>query len=262
MAEVKPGMIGYYGKTHHSLDSLIDLETFDALQVDIWKGMAEARPVAFNGTLSKPIADEDMSYDYYFKPVWEAYREYNLLPDTDPIKIAGEELLAKHTSRSVFATYLKYAFGAHDQYYHYHLWADEPGWKSNPDRERKYGPSAEYFPSLIKWIDNLVTIGVFKTIGRAYISAMESGGVSFEHRDAPSDKLSDTDEEFIHIRGNYDRPFYVYNPVAKEKYYFESRVSWWNDKDVHGGDVSMSTTFAVRVDGIYTDEFRNKIKNV
>ena len=65
--------------------------------------------------------------------------------------------------------------------------------------------------------------------------------------------------EFIHVRPTVDRPFYVYDTEQKKKHYIESRVGWWNDKDLHGGEVSPKPSYALRIDGIFTDEFRKKI---
>lgn len=258
MPAVKPGMIGVFGQTHIELDNLIDLKSFDDIQIDIWKGMALSKFLSMQGSLSNIILDEDMSYKYYFKPLFKAYNEYQLLPLDDIVKVTGEEL--RQTNRNSFVTFLKYAYGAHDLYTIYNFWNCKPGWKNNPSACLP-NEILNYFPSLIQWIENLITVNVFTHIGRAYIVALESGGISFEHRDNLADPESQSDTEFIHIRPNLKRPFYVYNPVTNEKHYVQSRIAWWNDKDVHGGDSVTEPSYAIRIDGVFTDEFRNSILN-
>ena len=54
----------------------------------------------------------------------------------------------------------------------------------------------------------------------------------------------------------YNLPSYA---EKKKKYYINSRVGWWNDRDIHGGDTSPAPSYAIRIDGIFTDEFRKQI---
>lgn len=257
-------MQGLYGRTHFELEDFIDMKSFDNLQIDIWKGIAAAKPKTRQGYLPPFLIykEDEMSYTMTFKPLMKAYQEYKDLPVTDPVKMAGEEINNKH-GYNALATYIKYAFGAHDLYCHYPFWDHYEGWRSNINH-RRLTDIAEYFPSLIQWIDNLVIDGVFANIGRAYLVTLDSNGYSFEHRDPPLDPdvSKDIVPEFIHIRPSLDRPFYVYDPDTKEKHYINSRVGWWNDRDVHGGDVTLVPSYALRIDGIFTDKFRNTIQNV
>lgn len=251
-------MIGLYGRTHFELEKYVDMETFDDIQIDVWKGMALAKSIthrgqyfnnADNSLISKPWSE----FGVY--PVSEAYKEYNKLPDDSKIKIVGEEIRA--IDNSAFLEFLKYAYRAHDSISLYPFWNTGPGWKDYKGT-RELSNVAAYFPSLIKWIDNL---DIFSFIGRAYIVSIESGGLSFEHTDLPADPTNPTISDFIHIRPDLVRPFYVYDNDTKEKHYIKTRVGWFNDKDVHGGDVVNETSYSLRIDGIFTDEFRTRIIN-
>lgn len=255
-------IIGLYGKTHFELEQYIDLKTFDEIQMDVWKGIATAKSIVNNGYLiENPVYDKkDLSDTHSYKPLMTAYQEYLSLPDNDPLKVQAQEI-EKDFGYNALATFLKYAYGAHDHGSHYLFWDHSPGWRSN-DIKRNLTETTKHFPSLMNWIDGLITKGVFSKIGRAYIIAIDSNGYSCEHRDPPLDP--DLDEtvspEFIHIRPNLKRSFYVYDPETKEKHYIKSRISWWNDKDMHGGDVCIEPTYAIRLDGIFTDEFKRQLK--
>lgn len=259
MPAVKPGMIGVFGQTHFELEHLIDLKTFDDIQLDILKGMALSKKLTIRGQFRNPIVDEQRSYVFdKVKPMFHAYEEFMALPDSDPVKQIG--LSIREQDNHAFVEFMKFAYGAHDHYTVYNFWDGVPGWKADP-KKRPPNEIAEYFPSLLTWIESLITAGIFTHVGRAYIVSVDSFGISFEHRDNQADPQSDTDSEFIHVRLNTKRPFYVYNAETKERFYIESRVGWWNDKDTHGGDPIAEPAYAVRIDGVFTEEFRNKIKN-
>lgn len=250
-------MIGLNGKTHYELEQFIDMASFDQIQTEIIKGLAISKPLAQNGILHNPIDVTKTSYKPNFKPLFQAYREFQKLPVHDPVRQIGEELRTAY-GENTLSTFLKFVYNAHDLCSFYSFWSSEPGWKKKP-QTRNLTEIAVCFPSLLKWIDNLVTTGVFSHIGRVYLVTQDSGGVSFEHRDPPSDPESDQPEEFIHVRPNLNRPFYVYDPLTKEKFYIKSRVGWWNDKDIHGGEPTVEPSYALRVDGIFTTEFKKKI---
>lgn len=254
-------MKGIYGRSHFELEQFIDMSMFDNIQLDIWKGIATAYPLAAHGYLADnmPFTSEDLSGELKFKILMQAYPEYLTLPDTNPIKIAGNEIESKH-GYNALSKFLKYAYSAHDLLAHYSLWDYYPGWSTSTDK--KLTNIAFHFTTLIQWIDTLVQTGIFLNIGRAYLITIDSNGHSFEHRDPPLDPDNTTSSppEFIHFRPNVSRPFYVYDPVTKQKHYIATRAGWWNDSDTHGGEVIMEPSYAVRVDGIFTDTFRNQIK--
>lgn len=257
---VKPGMSGVFGKTHIELDSFIDLKKFDDLHLDISSGLAIADKFSKCGSLKNPIDHKDMSYDITFKPLSDAYKEYQQLQDDSCVKIQGE-YLRKNFDNKTFSLFLKYFYEAYDTYALYNLWVSPPGWKKTRP-ERNLTEEAKYFPSLISWIDNLINNNVFSYVGRVYILTQQGGGVSLEHRDPLSDSESFLTDEFIHIKSNINRPYYLYNPVEKKKYYIKSRASWWNSTDIHGGDSVLYTSYAIRIDGLFTDDFKNKILSV
>ena len=246
-----------YGRTHFELEEFINLENFDKIQIDIFKGIAQAKIEAPHGYTPSPLPFNISDLSFQFKSLMIVYQDYLKLSETDPIRVAGDELESKH-GHTAFTTFLKYVYGAHDLTSHYSFWDYYPEWQTNPEK-RTLSNIANHFPSLISYIDSLITDGIFSSIGRAYLIAVDSNGYSHEHRDPPADFNYASFPEFIHIRPNLKRPFYVYDPYSSQRHYINSRVGWWNDSDIHGGEVTMEPSYAIRIDGIFTNSFRDRI---
>ena len=69
-----------------------------------------------------------------------------------------------------------------------------------------------------------------------------------------------TCHEFVWFRTNLDKPFYMLNPQSGEKRYVESHSAWFDTvNQFHGGDGCDGLSFSIRVDGVFTDEFRRRI---
>ena len=79
-------MRGIDNKPYIDLDPFLDIEGFQQLHLEICRGMATAREYAKEGTWMKPgFTFEDMSYIPNWKPIYQAFEEYQSLPDDDPI---------------------------------------------------------------------------------------------------------------------------------------------------------------------------------
>jgi hypothetical protein len=69
-----------------------------------------------------------------------------------------------------------------------------------------------------------------------------------------------TCNEFVWLRTNLKKPFYMLNNETGEKKYVESYSAWFDAvNQYHGVDAANGLTFSIRVDGIFTDEFRRQI---
>jgi hypothetical protein len=115
------------------------------------------------------------------------------------------------------------------------------------------GPDAEEFPELMRFIDSLP----FKARGRMIIMYDDSGRAVTAHRDHDS---ADLCHEFIWFRTNLDKPFYMLDPVSGEQLYVRSHAAWFDTvNQYHGADATGGLSFSIRVDGIFSDEFRSRI---
>jgi len=257
---------GINEQAYYNMESYLDMAMFDKLQPEIFKGFALAREHAKEGTWMKPGFDQTQgSYIWNWKPIYKAIEEYHALPDNHPIKIGGGELWSNvkngHHERNLFTRYIKMALGAYDPYIYYFLW-EEGSWDDRT-APRKLTEEAVYFPETVKWVESMVGT-IFQDIGRVIFFLCDHDGMPFEHRDLDGDKgnaqgYSPHRNEFIHIRPNTKKPFYLWDPELQNKVYINSRAAWWNDQDWHGGDAIKEQSYALRIDGKFTDEFRAKL---
>jgi len=115
------------------------------------------------------------------------------------------------------------------------------------------GEDAAEFSELMDFIATLP----FKATGRMIIMYDGSGRAVPAHRDHDS---ADLCHEYIWFRTNFAKPFYMLNPESGEKLYVSSHSAWFDTvNQFHGADASSGLTFSIRVDGVFTDEFRSRI---
>ena len=255
---------GINNRAYFDLEQYLDMKTFDDMQPEIIRGFAEAREFAKEGTWMKPgFTFDDMSYKLSWKPIYQAMDEFMELPKDDPIYKGGIDLFKDfkdYKQRNKFTRYLKMAMGAYDPYIYYFLW-EEGSWDDRT-AARKLTEEAEYFPNVVKWVEQLQGT-VFEHIGRVIFFHCEADGIPFEHRDLDAQNgvnvVKPHRNEFIHIRPNTKKAMYLWDPTTKDKTYLNTRAAWWNDVDWHGGERNMEQSYSLRIDGKFTDEFRKKL---
>ena len=112
---------------------------------------------------------------------------------------------------------------------------------------------AELFPELMDFIATLP----FKATGRMIIMYDDSGRAVSAHRDHDSAELC---HEFIWMRTNLDKPFFMLEPATGEKLYVASHSAWFDTvNQYHGADATDGLSFSIRIDGVFTDAFRAQI---
>ena len=123
------------------------------------------------------------------------------------------------------------------------------------DRTDLWEPSEEAveFAPLMDFIATLP----FKATGRMLIIYDDSGRAVTAHQDHDSPDLC---HEFIWFRTNFAKPFYMLNPDTGEKLYVSSHAAWFDTvNQFHGADGTGGFSFSIRVDGVFSDEFRKQI---
>jgi hypothetical protein len=112
---------------------------------------------------------------------------------------------------------------------------------------------AEEFAPLMTFIETLP----FKALGRILIIYDNGGNEVPAHRDHLD---SETCHEFVWLRTNFSKSLYMLNPESGEKLQIESYSAWFDTvNQYHGADASHGLSFSIRVDGIFSDEFRSRI---
>ncbi len=156
---------------------------------------------------------------------------------TGPFKIA-EKAPDKPGSKMVYLSQPK----GEDNYY-------------NLDNPSEWEPAegAAEFPELMDFIATLP----FKATARMIIMYDPEGRAVTAHRDHISYDLC---HEFIWFRTNLRKPFYMLNETTGEKQYVESHSAWFDSvNQFHGGDASNELAISIRVDGLFSDEFKAQI---
>ena len=113
--------------------------------------------------------------------------------------------------------------------------------------------SATEFSLLMDFIDTLP----FKATGRMLIMYDTQARPVTAHRDHME---TDICHDFIWFRTSKKKPFYMLNHITGEKLYVDSYSAWFDSvNQFHGSDAYEGLSFSIRVDGIFTDEFKAKI---
>jgi hypothetical protein len=260
---------GIGGREYINLDQYLDISGFLDIHPEIAKGMALARDYAKEGTWMEPGFDWSYaSYIINWKPIYQAWNEYQQLSEENPIKIEGNKILpfdfGDYKQRNIFTRYLKTTLGANDPYVYYFLW-EEGDWNER-NAKRKPTEESKFFPGLVNWVYNLVDEKIIDQIGRVIIFNCDHNGKAFEHRDLSAKngvyndhEYADHRNEFIHIRPRTKRGFYSWDPDSQNKYYLNCHAAFWNDQDWHGGEESKEQEYGIRIDCVFTEEFRKKL---
>ncbi|HLL31961.1 MAG TPA: hypothetical protein VK403_13285 [Allosphingosinicella sp.] len=112
---------------------------------------------------------------------------------------------------------------------------------------------AEEFSELMDFLATLP----FAATGRMLIIYDDSGREVPAHRDHDSQDLC---HEFIWLRTNFDKPFYMLDPGTGEKLYVSSHSAWFDTvNQFHGADATGGLSFSIRVDGRFAEDFRKLI---
>ena len=113
--------------------------------------------------------------------------------------------------------------------------------------------SAAEFPELMSFVASLP----LTSFGRCFI-IFDNGGVAEPpHRDHGDPTLK---QEFIWVRTNLRKRFYIYEKSSGQKHHVESYSAWFDTRHFHGVDPVDGLSLSIRVDGVFSDEFRKAIE--
>jgi hypothetical protein len=112
---------------------------------------------------------------------------------------------------------------------------------------------ASQFSELMDFIETLP----FRQTGRMLIIYDYEGSEVPAHRDHLEKNVC---HDFIWFRTNLKKPFYMYNHQTGEKLYVECYSAWFDTvNQFHGSDAAPGLSFSIRVDGVFSPDFRKKI---
>lgn len=127
-------------------------------------------------------------------------------------------------------------------------------WENNDPERWKVWEGASEYSELMDFIGTLP----FKATARMVIMCDDLGRVVTRHRDHSFPNIN---HEFVWFRTNLDKAFYVQDRKSDKKLYVSSYSAWFDTvNQFHGADAGKrALTFSIRVDGIFSDEFRARI---
>ena len=115
------------------------------------------------------------------------------------------------------------------------------------------GPAAAEFAPLMDFLETLP----FASTARMIIIYDNEGNAVPPHRDHVESEVCN---EFIWMRTNFDKIFYLLNPATGEALTVDSHTAWFDTvNQYHGAEPRDGLTFSIRVDGVFSDAFRRQI---
>jgi hypothetical protein len=115
--------------------------------------------------------------------------------------------------------------------------------------------NVKHFPKLKVWLDSLIGT-VFQEYGRILFFIHEHDCKLLTHRDGVASVPHRN--EFLWINPMGIKKFFVYDETSDQRHDVNSPVAFFNDLDMHGGDTNESMTWTLRIDGVFTEEFRRR----
>jgi len=123
------------------------------------------------------------------------------------------------------------------------------------DRTELWQPTeaAEEFAELMQFIATLP----FERTGRMLIMYDDCPREVPAHRDHVETGVL---HEFIWLRTNLRKKFYMLNYTTGEKVYVDGHSAWFDTvNQFHGCEGCDGLSFSIRIDGVFTEEFRSRI---
>ena len=123
------------------------------------------------------------------------------------------------------------------------------------DKTEAWEPAeaAREFAELMEFIETLP----FASRGRMLVIYDDSGKIVPAHRDHLNTQVCN---EFFWFRTNFKKPLYMLNPSSGAKKYVRSYSAWFDSvNQYHGCDEAVGLSYSIRVDGKFTEEFRDLI---
>jgi len=153
--------------------------------------------------------------------------------------------------------YLKFRYGVYFPWKVFFEFVEgNLNWDDKCEGDRNFSTVAlTTFPLTVMFIRSLP----FKSIGRCNLLGLEANDHATIHRDNYDKRESPPINDFISFCPANNKRLFLWNEHAKEKKYVEGKIYTFNDMNFHGVDAAPFFRYSIRVDGVFTDEFRTRI---
>lgn len=232
-------MIPVLGKPFLNLDQFLDIEALDKITDDIILGIAKTR------TTSGPSNSGPGYLD----------KTKNSVPEIQRQILANAEHPYYHLLKNLKGweaqTFIQYKWPSHVLGSCILLRLSSSYDEKNLSSKSIDLPAISHFSSLIKWVSDQ---NIFKETGRVVILLNDPYSKAIEHSDYADGKSRK--DHFIWMNPLERKKFFI--KEGNEKHYVTSKVAFFDSANIHGSDPSDTSTFSIRFDGIFTEEFISK----
>lgn len=271
------------GKPFITLDKFIDIDTFLSLRHE-WEflfssNLSNIKTAVWSGAGHDPY--ETYNFPEIFREkdwVYFSYRKANLDRLSDSTLDKHLSFFEKESNKDGLARYLKLRYKSFDPYFALNIRKNHGPFysadskklnESDWDRYHIWQPCMENFPNIKQFIYNLP----LEQIGNIVVHYSEHFVPLGYHRDYNYFPFEDGNnpisqphrEEFIWLRFDLDRPFYIFDldkekGVIKDQISVEGYSAFFNDHQWHGSfDHHPNASLTVKVEGKFTDRLRKQL---
>jgi hypothetical protein len=263
-------LTGIWGYPFLDLEPLLDLQALPALHDEICVGLARVDTAYTGGShrslgivppslLDEPYADYGEALETLTPEQFAAFTD---LADGD----AGVE--AGTCDRSDFGEdkgtplsfrqmlYLKYRAGVYFPWKVYYELLPNRWWheKSSGAGKEFTAEARTLFPRTIDFVASLP----FCEMGWVKILGLQANDHGTVHLDGDPETKRNVDN-FITLCPAGNKRLYLWDEERRERTPAPSRAYWFNDSDYHGIEPDPFFRYSIRVDGIFTDEFMERM---
>lgn len=264
-------IVGIFGHPYIDLEPLLDLTVLAELHEEICLGLAQV-PVEYTGGshrsmgIMPPSRREEAHQDYgevirqmsraeFVRFIALADDPSSFDPEQRNSYRFGEEqdhLLSRKQMR-----YLNYRYGVYFPWKVYYEMIPNLYWdeKSSAENKAFTRESKVFFPKTVAYVRSLP----FKQIGRCNIMGVEANDHGTVHLDGDPAVKKHVDH-FITFCPAGNKTLFLWCEDSHTELLVERRAYWFNDSDYHGVKAAPYFRYSVRVDGIFQDDFLEKIQ--
>lgn len=239
--------IGVGGLPYIDLDEFIDIEAFDNLFDELVIGISKSW--VDKGVVSCGVRDT------------ESRLELCTVLNSPHLYLSQKqmEILEKLDNLHQKAWYCSLILPIHHPYSLVFIRREKDFWKKQYFEFSDWTHNAVFFPKTIEFIKSLP----FKEFGRILLFITEPNEETLIHYDGGRvESRKNANTEMIYFRpGPNKKKIFIWDDFYQKEYVVKSTASYWNDLDYHGVHASIGKSFSLRIDGVFTDEFRNQLSD-
>lgn len=248
-------MYGVFGKPWLNLDSLLPLDMLDEEEIAIELATSTKHSNSYGKGFARDMVNYLTCPPDASRKVQQFYAENAHRPEaiTEFAKIYYKALAP---TRVVRLAHMSPRLLSDLRPQFQHLVSDPTLWT----------PISGMFPHVREFI---AASGAFKHVGRVHFLITDQQSATPEHIDSHHPLCgpargykAPADRQFLWIRMNQPKHFYVLDDEAGIRHEVTSKSAWFNTYDLHGGDPNPVVTWSLRIDGAFTDDFINKLREL